>query len=323
MTADDMTDGIAGLVRDDIEHGRGDVAELGRGDIAELGDIERIIATALAEDLGVGDMTSRLTVPVNAVARAKVIAKQALVVCGGPVVARTFAQVDPSVAIELRVRDGERVEAGTEVVALSGRARSLLAGERTALNLLGRASAVATLTALYVQAAGPDLRVVDTRKTMPGLRALDRYAVRCGGGYNHRNDLGTGLLIKENHIRCAGSVGAAVAAACARAPHTVRVQCEVETLVQLREALAAGADALLLDNMSDDMLREAVAIAGAKGERRVLLEVSGGITLERLPRLAQMGLDLVSVGALTHSAPSVDLSLLFDLGERSTLVPTV
>jgi nicotinate-nucleotide pyrophosphorylase (carboxylating) len=294
MTADDNADGV-------------------RGDIAELGDVERIITTALAEDLAVGDMTSRLTVPVNAVARARIIAKQALVVCGGPLVARTFAQVDPGVAIELRVRDGEWVEPGAEVVALSGRARALLAGERTALNLLGRASAVATLTSLYVKAAGPDLRVVDTRKTMPGLRALDRYAVRCGGGHNHRNDLGTGLLIKENHIRCAGSVGAAVAAARAHAPHTVRVQCEVETIAQLREAVAAGADALLLDNMSDVLLREAVAIVGIKGQRRVLLEVSGGITLERLPGLAQMGLDLVSIGALTHSAPSVDLSLLFDL----------
>jgi nicotinate-nucleotide pyrophosphorylase (carboxylating) len=282
-------------------------------DIAELGDIERIIATALAEDLAVGDMTSRLTVPAKAVARGKIIAKQSLVVCGGPLVVRTFAQIDPALAVELRVNDGQRVEPGTEIVALSGNARSLLAGERTALNLLGRGSGVATLTARYVEAAGPQLRVVDTRKTMPGLRALDRYAVRCGGGHNHRNDLGTGVLIKENHIRCAGSVTAAVTAACAHAPHTVRVECEVETLAQVREAIAAGATALLLDNMSDEMLREAVAIVGGVGGRKVLLEVSGGITIERLPRLAQIGLDLVSVGALTHSAPCVDLSLLFDV----------
>jgi nicotinate-nucleotide pyrophosphorylase (carboxylating) len=282
-------------------------------DIAELGDIERIIATALTEDLAVGDMTSRLTVPAKAVARGKIIAKQSLVVCGGPLVVRTFAQIDPALAVELRVNDGERVEPGTEIVALSGNARSLLAGERTALNLLGRGSGVATITARYVEAAGPKLRVVDTRKTMPGLRALDRYAVRCGGGHNHRNDLGTGVLIKENHIRCAGSVTAAVTAACAHAPHTVRVECEVETLAQVREAIAAGATALLLDNMSDEMLREAVAIVGGVGGREVLLEVSGGITIERLPRLAQIGLDLVSVGALTHSAPSVDLSLLFDV----------
>jgi nicotinate-nucleotide pyrophosphorylase (carboxylating) len=282
-----------------------------RGDIAELGDIERIIATALAEDLAVGDMTSRLTVPVDAVARAVIVAKQAMVVCGGPLVARTFAQIDATVVTKLCVHDGEQVEPGIEIAVLSGSARALLAGERTALNLLGRASSVATLTARYVEAAGPNLRVVDTRKTMPGLRAVDRYAVRCGGGHNHRNDLGTGLLIKENHIRCAGSVTAAVAAACKHASHVARVQCEVETLEQLREAIAAGADALLLDNMSDDELREAVAIAGPKGQRRVLLEASGAITLERLPRLADIGLDLVSIGALTHSAPSVDLSLLF------------
>jgi nicotinate-nucleotide pyrophosphorylase (carboxylating) len=242
-----------------------------------------------------------------------IVAKQALVVCGGAIVVRTFAQIDETIVTKLCVRDGEQVEPSTEIARLSGNARALLAGERTALNLLGRASAVATLTARYVEAAGPNLRVVDTRKTMPGLRALDRYAVRCGGGHNHRNDLGTGLLIKENHIRCAGSVTAAVAAACTHASHAVRVQCEVETLEQVREAIAAGADALLLDNMSDDDLRSAVAIVGPKGQRRVLLEASGGITLERLPRLAELGLDLVSVGALTHSAPSVDLSLLFDL----------
>ena len=235
--------------------------------------------------------------------------------CGGSIVVRTFAQLDSTVATELRVGEGERVESGAELATLSGSARAILAGERTALNLLGRACAVATLTARYVEAAGADLRVVDTRKTMPGLRAIDRYAVRCGGGHNHRNDLGTGLLIKENHIRCAGSVTAAVTAACAHASHGVRVQCEVETLEQLREAIAAGADALLLDNMTDDKLREAVAIVGSKDCRRVLLEASGGITLERLPRLAQIGLDLVSVGALTHSAPSVDLSLLFELAD--------
>jgi nicotinate-nucleotide pyrophosphorylase (carboxylating) len=285
----------------------------GRGDLASLGDIERIIDATLGEDLGAGDMTSRLTVPALALARGRIIAKQELVVCGGPVVVRTFERVDPGVAVELRVGEGELVEPGTELVRLAGLARSLLAGERSALNLFGRACAVATLTHRYVQAAGPGLRVVDTRKTMPGLRALDRYAVRTGGGHNHRNDLGSGVLIKENHIRCAGSVDAAVRAAREHASHSVRVECEVETLVELREAIAAGADALLLDNMDDETLREAVAIAGPKGERRVLLEVSGGITLERLPRLAKIGVDLVSVGALTHSAPSVDISLLFEL----------
>lgn len=278
----------------------------------ELGDIDRIVHAALTEDLASGDVTGRLTVPVDARARGRIVAKQSLVVCGGLLVERTFAAVDTSLSVELRVPDGSRVEPGTELVSLAGNARALLAGERTALNLFGRACAVATLTRRYVDAAGPELRVIDTRKTMPGLRAVDRYAVRTGGGHNHRNDLGAGILIKENHIRCAGSVTAAVRSAREHAPHTLRVQCEVETLEQLREAIAAGADAVLLDNMDDATLREAVAIAGPKGERRLVLEVSGNVTFERLPRLATIGVDLVSVGALTHSAPSVDLSLLFE-----------
>ena len=282
--------------------------------VAELGMIDAIVATALAEDLHAGDLTGRATVPAVLHARARIVAKQRLCFCGGPAISRTFEQVDPAVRVEVLREEGELVEVGTEVARLSGSARALLSGERTALNLLGRACAVATLTRTYVEAAGPKLRVVDTRKTMPGLRALDRYAVRMGGGHNHRNDLGSGVLIKENHIRCAGSLTAAVKAALEHAPHSLRVECEVETLDEVREALAAGAEALLLDNMDDATLREAVSIAGPKGQRHVLLEVSGGITLERLPRLSTIGVDLVSVGALTHSAVSVDLSLLFEVG---------
>jgi nicotinate-nucleotide pyrophosphorylase (carboxylating) len=281
-------------------------------DIAELGPFARIISTALAEDLAAGDVTARLIVPADAKAQARIIAKQQLVVCGGPLVIETFTAVDPSVHVLVLIPDGERVEPGAELVRIIGPARALLAGERTALNLLGRASGVATLTRRYVEAAGPELRVVDTRKTMPGLRPLDRYAVRMGGGHNHRNDLGAGVLIKENHIRAAGGIDAAVRAARAHAPHTMRIQCEVETLDELRQAIAAGADAVLLDDMDDATLREAVAIAGPKGQRRLVVEASGSITLERLPRLAEIGLDLVSVGALTHSAPCVDLSMLFD-----------
>ena len=286
----------------------------GLGDLAELGAIDRIVAATLAEDLGSGDLTARLTVPAQTRARGQIVAKQALCFCGGPIAARVFAAVDAELHVEQHVAEGSAVEPGTVLLGLAGNARALLAAERSALNLLGRACAVATVTASYVAAAGPELRVVDTRKTMPGLRALDRYAVRMGGGHNHRNDLGSGVLIKENHIRCAGSARAAVEAARAHAPHGIRVECEVETLDELREAIAAGADALLLDNMDDATLREAVAIAGPKGERRVILEVSGGITIERLPRLATIGLDVVSVGALTHSAPNVDLSQLFEVG---------
>ncbi|MFV8751448.1 carboxylating nicotinate-nucleotide diphosphorylase [Nannocystaceae bacterium ST9] len=275
----------------------------------ELGPIDAIIDAALAEDLASGDLTARLTVPAARVGHAKIVAKQRLIACGGPLVSRVFERVDPGVRVEWLVDEGARVEVGTLLARMTGNARALLAGERTALNLLGRGCAVATLTRAYVDAAGPTLRVVDTRKTMPGLRALDRYAVRCGGGHNHRNDLGAGVLIKENHIRCAGSVAAAVRAAREHAPHTLRVECEVTTLAELREAIAAGIEAVLLDNMDDAMLREAVAIADGK----LVLEVSGNVTLERLPRLAGIGVDLVSVGALTHSAPSVDLSMQFEL----------
>ncbi len=279
--------------------------------IVELGVIEPCIAAALAEDLASGDLTARLTVPADRQGRARIVAKQALVFCGGELVEQVFARVDASVVVERLVAEATRVERGDELVRLSGNARALLAGERTALNLLGRACAVATLTRAHVDAAGPKLRVVDTRKTMPGLRALDRYAVRCGGGHNHRNDLGAGVLIKENHIRCAGSLTSAVRAAIEHAPHTLRVECEVTSLAELREAIAAGIEAVLLDNMDDATLREAVAIAQGK----LVLEVSGNITLERLPRLAAIGVDLVSVGALTHSAPNVDLSMQFEFAE--------
>jgi len=279
--------------------------------IVELGVIEPCIAAALAEDLASGDLTARLTVPADRQGRARIVAKQALVFCGGELVEQVFARVDASVVVERLVAEATRVERGDELVRLSGNARALLAGERTALNLLGRACAVATLTRAHVDAAGPKLRVVDTRKTMPGLRALDRYAVRCGGGHNHRNDLGAGVLIKENHIRCAGSLTSAVRAAIEHAPHTLRVECEVTSLAELREAIAAGIQAVLLDNMDDATLRQAVAIAQGK----LVLEVSGNVTLERLPRLAAIGVDLVSVGALTHSAPNVDLSMQFEFAE--------
>lgn len=276
---------------------------------AELGSITPIVDAALAEDLGSGDVTARLTVPATTQSSARIVAKQALVFCGGSLVEQVFARVDPSVKVELVVGEGVMVERGTVLVRLAGNARALLVGERVALNLLGRACSVATSTRTYVDAAGPNLRIVDTRKTMPGLRAIDRYAVRCGGGHNHRNDLGAGVLIKENHIRAAGGVEPAVRAAKQHAPHTLRIECEVTTLAELREAMAAGADAVLLDNMDDATLREAVAIADGK----LILEVSGGITLERLPRLAGIGVHLASVGALTHSAPCVDLSMQFDV----------
>ena len=277
--------------------------------VDEFGPLRALVDAALAEDLHAGDVTSRITVPADRAASGRVVAKQRLVFAGGPVVVRVFSRVDPTVEVELLVGEGDSLEPGTDVVRVQGPARSILAAERTALNLLQRSCGVATLTRAYVDAAEGRTKIVDTRKTMPCLRALDRYAVRCGGAFNHRNDLGSGVLVKENHVRCAGGVGRAVRVARASAPHTLRVECEVTTLDELREALDAGADAALLDNMSDQQIREAVEIA----DGRAVLEASGNVTLERIPRLAQTGVDLVSVGALTHSAPAADLSLLLDL----------
>jgi nicotinate-nucleotide pyrophosphorylase (carboxylating) len=263
-------------------------------DPAELGAASEIIDRALAEDLATGDVTSRVAVPAEAMARARLVTKAPLVLSGLSVAAAVFHRVDPSTWIELVASDGDRVPEGTIVARVRGRARSLLAAERTALNLLQRMSGVATLTRRFVDAAGGRCRITDTRKTMPGLRSLDRYAVRCGGGHNHRNDLGAGVLIKENHIRACGGITAAITAARETAPHS--------------EALNAGADVVMLDNMDDAEVAEAVAITG----KRALVEVSGGISCERVEVLAALGIDLISVGKLTHSATAADISLLFE-----------
>lgn len=278
-------------------------------DQVQLGDVQRLIEVALHEDLAAGDVTTRATVAPGAHATAKIIAKEACVLCGQDWLALTFAAIDASVQIERHTEDGVRVEVGTCVATLRGSARSILAGERTALNLLQRGSGVATMTRAFVDAAGGRCRIVDTRKTTPGMRAAERYAVRVGGGHNHRNDLGSGVLIKENHIRCAGSVGAAIEAARGHAPHTMRVECEVTSVAELEQALAAGADIVMLDNFSDGDV--AAAVKHVNG--RALVEVSGGITLDRVPVLAAAGVDVISVGALTHSAPASDLSMLVEV----------
>ncbi len=273
----------------------------------DIGAVDRIIEAALAEDLSTGDITGRSTVAAGHQAGARIVAKQELVVCGTSVAARVFARVDPAVEVEICVGDGQRVVRGIEVMRLRGPGRSLLAGERTALNLLQRMSGVATMTRGYVEAIAGRCRVVDTRKTMPGLRPLDRYAVRCGGGHNHRNDLGSGVLIKENHILCAGGITQAITRARAAAPHTMAIECEVQNLDELREALAAGADIVMLDNMGDAEVREAVAITAGRAQ----LEVSGGVDLQRASEVAGLGIDIISVGRLTHSVPACDLSMLF------------
>ena len=280
---------------------------------SELGSFAAIIDTALAEDLASGDVTGRSTVAADAQARARMVAKSPLVVCGLDVAEAVFRRVEPEVGFVAHAKDGDRVERGTVIALVHGPARALLAAERTALNLLQRMTGVATLTRAYVDAAAGRCRITDTRKTMPGLRALDRYAVRCGGGHNHRNDLGAAVLIKENHVRAAGGVTAAITRARAHAPHTMKIECEVTDHDELREALAAGADIIMLDNMDDDAVREAVKITAG----RAILEVSGGVDVARVSAAAGLGIDIISVGKLTHSAPAADISLLFERADGS------
>ena len=275
--------------------------------VFDLPAVRTLVAAALAEDIGRGDLTTQLTVPAGLRATAALVAKQAGVLAGGPLVDRVFAALGArDVAITHHASDGSSFAAGARLVSLAGPAADLLTGERTALNFVQRLSGVATLTRRYVEAVqGTRARVVDTRKTTPGLRVLEKYAVRMGGGHNHRLGLDDGILIKDNHITAAGGVAAAVGAARHGAPHTARVQVECGTLEQVDEALAAGADALLLDNMGVDQIAAAVRhIAG-----RALVEASGGVTLATIGAIATTGVDLISVGALTHSAPAIDLSM--------------
>lgn len=269
-----------------------------------------VIDRALAEDLAGGDVTSAAAVAEEERAIARAVARSPLVVCGGALFARAFYRIDPGLRVEERLAEGTRAEPGDVLWIVEGSARAILMGERTALNFTQRASGVATLTRRFVDAvpAGAKLRIADTRKTTPGLRFLERYAVRVGGGHNHRDCLGSAVLIKDNHIAAAGGVRAAIDRARAYAPHTSRLEVEVDTLAQLDEALAAGAEIVLLDNFTPDELK--VAVGKASG--RALVEVSGGITLERIAALATLDIDVASVGALTHSAPAVDIGLDFE-----------
>lgn len=275
--------------------------------VLTLPRIDKLIDEALAEDLHAGDLTTEATVEPSLRASADAAARKPLVVCGGSVFAAVFRRVDPSVEVETLVADGERVEAGAILWKARGPARSLLMAERTALNFVQRMSGIATLARRYVDALpeGSRTRIADTRKTTPGLRLLERYAVRVGGAHNHRNDLSSAVLIKDNHIVAAGGIEAAIERARAFAPHTARIEIEVESLGDLDRALSAGADIVMLDNFPLDELREAVRRAKGKA----IVEISGGITLERIPELAATGVDVISAGALTHSAPSADIAL--------------
>jgi nicotinate-nucleotide pyrophosphorylase (carboxylating) len=263
-----------------------------------------IVRRALEEDLGSGDVTTESTVPPRARARAVFLVKVDCVLAGMDVAIETFRQVDPSVTATLRRHDGDRCPAGETIAEIAGPARALLIAERTALNFLQRLSGIATRTRQFVEAAGGRVTILDTRKTTPTLRALERYAVAAGGARNHRFGLFDAILIKDNHVRLAGGVRAAVARARTNRPG-MSVEVEAQSLGQVDEALEAGADIVLADNLSLEEIRETVR--RARGRARV--EISGGVTLDRIPALAASGADYISVGALTHSAPAVDISL--------------
>ncbi len=276
--------------------------------------LDPILRTALTEDLSGGDLSAESCVDEGKPGSAVAISKAPLVVCGSEVFRRVFELVDSRVRFTAHVADGTKVAPRTTLWSLEGPARSLLMGERTALNFVQRMSGTATLARACVDAlpAGSKTRITDTRKTTPGLRALERYAVRAGGAFNHRNDLGSAVMIKDNHIVAAGGITAAVEKARARAPHTSKIEVEVTNLEQLEEALATGAEIVMLDNFDDELTKRAVERVRASSHRP-LIEASGGITLERIGRLATIGVDIISVGALTHSAPAADISLDFQI----------
>jgi len=275
----------------------------------DLPDVRELVVRALAEDIGQGDWTTLATVPADARVRGRVVAKSEAVLAGRDLFAVVFDEVSPGVQVTPLVAEGARVTRGQDVLRFEGPARTLLTGERVALNLLQRASGIATLTRAFVDAVqGTRARIADTRKTVPGLRALDKYAVRAGGGVNHRAGLDGGVLVKENHIAAAGSLRTAVERARQFAPLTLRVEVETRNRAEVEEALAAGADIIMLDNMSLADMRAAVALIGG----RALVEASGNVTLETVRAVAECGVDVISVGALTHSVRAADLSMLLD-----------
>ncbi len=265
-----------------------------------------LIDLALEEDAGLGDVTSRAIFPDRHRSKAYISAGQDLVLCGIEIAARVFERVDARIKVKAAAHDGDRIKKGRRVLALEGPTASILTAERTALNFIQHLSGIATLSRRFADAVrGRKVRVVDTRKTTPGYRALEKYAVRCGGCHNHRSSLGEHVLIKDNHIAGAGSVGRAVSRVRSEAPHLARIEVEAKTLSEVSEALRAGADVILLDNMAPAMVSRAVSlIRGA-----AIVEVSGGVRLETVLSYAVDGVDVISVGGLTHSAPAADLSL--------------
>lgn len=283
---------------------------------AELSPVElaRIVDVALAEDLASGDVTTRAVIPADALARGAFVSRERAALAGVGVAAYVFHRVDPRVRFEVLRADGEALSPGDVVARVQGSAHGVLTAERVALNLLQRMCGTATRAREFASRVPPGCatRITDTRKTTPGLRALERYAVRMGGAHNHRNDLGSAVLIKDNHVAVCGGVRPAIERARAHAPHTMRVECEVQSLAELDEALAARADVVMLDNFDDDGVAEALRRVSAAPLRPVI-EVSGGVTLDRIERLARLGVDVISVGSLTHGARAIDIGLDLEL----------
>jgi len=270
--------------------------------------VQRLLDLALEEDVGRGDVTSASVIEETQEAEADIIARERTVVCGLGVVEAVFTRFDWRTRVRMRLADGDPAAPGTLVASVRGPAQALLAGERTALNFLQRLSGIATLTQAFVAAAeNANLRVTDTRKTTPGMRALEKYAVRVGGGMNHRSDLASGILIKDNHVALCGSVREAVRRARANAPHGLRIAVEVDDAAQLEEAMEAGAEIILLDNFQLRELGEAVKRVRERAPRTTV-EASGGVTLDRMREIAKTGVDVVSSGAITHSARAIDFS---------------
>jgi len=271
--------------------------------------VDEILLRAYHEDMPMGDLTTDSTIPSDQRSSARIIAKEDGVIAGLPVFKRAFSLLDPTVIFNDFAEDGQFVEKGMILLSFTGNARALLKAERTALNLLQRMSGIATMTHAYAKAlTGSIAKIVDTRKTVPGLRYLDKYAVRAGGGTNHRFCLSDGVLIKDNHIKAAGGITAAVKSARAVAPHTIRIEVETETMEMVIEAMEAGADIIMLDNMTNQEMTEAVQLIAGKA----LTEASGNVTLDRVAEIGYTGVNLISSGALTHSVKAMDISMRFD-----------
>lgn len=271
-------------------------------------NLNDLIARSLKEDVGTGDITTLSTIPAEKTITGRFIAKETGVLCGMDVAKAVFAFIDPAIVLNNMKNDGDRIEKGEVIATVSGNARNILTGERLALNLMQHMSGIATRTREAVdKVAGTSARIADTRKTTPGLRVLEKFAVKCGGGSNHRFNLADGVLIKDNHIEAAGGITPAVKMARENIPHTLKIEVEVETFPQLEEALAAGADIIMLDNMSNEDMKKAVDIVAG----RALTEASGNMGEKDLRAVAETGVDLISIGALTHSVKALDISLKF------------